>query len=176
MDLDRGSPYSSLLCCCLPITSLMLQKKLHPKHSIFSQAKGINLRSANVTVSLAVYVAPRVIQRWLSVTLRQPLWLHLLSTCISNCFGSITPWQACYSVKASLTMLMLILNVPSHMQSIIHTFWVMQWNDRLGFCITSTGLRRQVLRPWVLLVFLRSLGWQRTWRTVGGFCRKSRQE
>ena len=69
-------------------------------------------------------------------------------------------------MTTGLTTLAPTLNAPNRMRSMLHTPWVVRWNCRLGFGISSTGLKRRGLRFWLLLTFMRSLGLRRTLKIV----------
>ena len=83
--------------------------------------KAINSRSANLTISLAIYIATRARQRRQSTTSRQPSGSRPLSTGIVNNFGSISPWRSCSSMKTSSMPHTVTSNTPSHTQSTTRT-------------------------------------------------------
>jgi len=115
--------------------SSTLQKKPHHAQSIFWLNLAINSRSVIVTVSSAIYVAPRVRQRRLSITSRQPSGLRLPSIGTIISFGSITTWRSCFPTQEDLTTHTGVSNGLSHTRSITHTTWVLRAADiyeRLG--------------------------------------------
>ena len=147
-------------------TSSTLQKKPHPEQSISFPTQVINFRSADLTVSLVIYIATKARRRRRSAAMGRLSGLRPLLTGTMNSSGSISPWRGYFSTKTSSTPRTLTSNMPSHMRSMVNTVWAARLNCRLGFCAKNAGSRRRSLRLYVLLTCSRILGLQRIWRGV----------